>query len=462
MTTATVPPATQPPHSAEAETSVVGQMLAQPALAGEVVGAMLEPRHFYVPALRALYHEIVTAYYADDAIDALTIGELAAKTLARAWGCTEEEAVARVQEFAAGHSTGTSAEALSHAALVKRDFDYRALLELAASIQRDVTNELQSPDDVAGSTAETAMQIATSQVLSHEILSFAEVGRNLVRTQRDAMAAEAAGVERGAYFGMPFLDDYLRGLRPGELFILAGEPGAGKSAVGWKATQQFAERQMSQPEEKRRGALILSLEMTEEPSSTRVAQSLTGIDGGKLREGKTTEIDLAQIIAEWGARKELPLYYNFGSVLRATQMRALIVEGIRKHGICLVVIDHMRYFTMDGTYRSKAEEDEDKALYLKQMIAMQLNVAVVCLAHTTKIGSEDKRPTLDHLLGGRMVSAHADFVGFVHRPYRHASQKQIEEGTITRTDAELIWAKDRHAPEATARFFFDPSTMAVV
>jgi hypothetical protein len=87
----------------------------------------------------------------------------------------------------------------------------------------------------------------------------------------------------------------------------------------------------------------------------------------------------------------------------------------------------MRYFSMEGKYRSKAEEDEDKALYLKQFVATQLNVAVICLAHTVKIGTDDKRPTLEHLLGSRMVSAHADFVAFMHRAHRHASRDRCRD-----------------------------------
>lgn len=54
------------------------------------------------------------------------------------------------------------------------------------------------------------------------------------------MVATKAGIEAGAYFGLAFLDKYLRGLRPSELWFLAGEPRAGKSAVSWVAAQRSA------------------------------------------------------------------------------------------------------------------------------------------------------------------------------------------------------------------------------
>jgi hypothetical protein len=52
-------------------------------------------------------------------------------------------------------------------------------------------------------------------------------------------------------------------------------------------------------------------------------------------------------------------------------------------------------------------------------------------------------------------------VGFVHRPYNAASQADKDEGVVKRTEAELIWAKARHAPDTIAPFYFDPSTMTV-
>ena len=458
MTFATV----QPPHSPEAEASVIGQLLARPRIAGEVVGTLLEPGHFHTPAFRALYKEIVSAYYADEPIDPLTIGELCAKTLSRTWQVDESEAVRQVQGLAAGQAA-YAGEAVNHAKLIKRDSDYRALLELAATITRAVDGELQSPDEVAAQASHDAMKIATSTLLTQELVSFQDLGRRFVKEQRRLMAAKAAGVEVGAYFGLKFLDNFVKGLKPTEVFILAGEPGGGKSAVSWVASRQFAERQLRKPEDHRVGTLILSLEMGEEDSSTRVAQSLTAIDGGTFREATTTEDDLRRVIAAWGARKGIPLYFNFTSVLRASQMRALIIEAIRRHNVGLVVIDHMRYFDMDRRYQRVEEEDEAKAKFLKQDIATQLNVAVMVLAHTTKAieQREDRRPRLSDLRGGGMVAAHADFVGFVYRPYNHARQDAIDDGAVKRTDAELIYAKNRHGLDGGAPFFFDPSTMSV-
>lgn len=456
------PIAVAPPFSQTAEESIVGQMLAKPDLVAEVVGTQLEPRHFYVPAYRTLYHSILDAWYAEDPRDPLTIGEVCAKQLSKLWRCGEDEAVERVRTLAQGQAfSGSPAD---HARLVRRDADYRAMLELAASIQRSVANEEQSPEEVAANTSQTAMQIATSTLSAPEVLSFDELGPRFIEHQRLQMAARAQGLELGAYFGLKFLDNSLRGLRPTEVLFLAGEPGVGKSAVGWAAIQRFAERQMRQPPNRRIAALVLSLEMGEEPSNVRLVQANTGIDGGRLREGRTDEDDLKHIMERWQAKKGLPLHFNFTSSLSTDAMRAMVIEQIRRHNVGVVLIDHMRYFTVKGRFDNKADEDEAKAQFLKERIAKDLNVAVICLAHTTKAveNREDRRPRLSDLRGGGMVAAHADAVGFVYRPFKAASARDIEDGTAPpRTDAELIWEKARHAPEIPVPFHFDPSKMNI-
>lgn len=449
----------KPPHSPEAERSVVAQILKRPGGVTEVVGTLLEPSHFHDVGMRTLYGEIVSAHYADEPIDPLSIASQCEKTLARLWRVDEAEVAPRVAALAAQEYAGAPT---AHAKIVKRDADYRALLDLAALVTAQVGAEKEGPEELAGALSHEAMRIATDTLLTQELLTFEQVGRRFVQAQRTAMAARAAGVPLGAYFDLSFLDSYMRGLRPSETFVLAGDPGAGKSAIAWKAGLNFAEKQMQQPKEERIGTLVLSLEMSEEPSSNRTASMVSGVDGGTLREGKTDDDQLAKIIAEWGRRKEIPMVFNYASTMRSSQLRAIVVEAIRKYNVGLVIIDHFRYVDMEGRFDSVIDREEELMKFLKQDVATQLNVAVIVLAHTTKATNrDDGRPALANLRGGQLVSGHSDYVAFVYRPYEHASQDQIDAGTVSRTDAEMIWGKNRHGLTSTARFMFDPSTMFI-
>lgn len=448
-------------HSNVAEASVIAHLLAESDRISEIVGAQLEARHFYDASWRLLFSEIVDAYYADEPIDAVSIARRCSAKLAPAWQIEPDEAVRRVNQMVVHRPEGDVAD---HAKLVRRDSDYRALDELSLSVQRAVTAQDSEPEEIAAETSQTAMQIATSTMLTQEILSADELGKRFVRSQRVRMAARAQGIELGAYFGFKFLDNWLKGLQPQELMFLGGDPGAGKSALAWAMANGFASRQLRKPEPERVAALILSLEMGEELSGTRQAQSLTGIEGGKFREGTTSAEELELVIDRWGRTQGIPLYFNFASLIGASQLRALVIEGIRRHNVGFVVVDHFRYFTMEGRYESKIAEDEDKVTFLKQRICKDLGVALVCLAHTTKASDfrEGGRPKMSDLRGSKQISAEADQVAFVYRPWEHSSDEQKENGTVKRTDAELIYEKNRHGYDGSAKFFADFERMKVV
>lgn len=450
------------PHSPEAERAVLGRIMANGhKLAGQVVGTLLEPTHFFSPGNRLIYEAIYEAYYADEPMDALTIAEMQSKKLARLWDTTEDDAIIRVRDMADGQTF--SGAVTDHARIIKRDSDYRLLLGLAKSITEAVSDEEQSPEEIGGIASQRAMRIATNTLLTHELSNFGDLGREFIREAEQMMQARQQGIELGAYFDMIFVDDFIHGLQPTELWVFAGDPGAGKTAVSWAASLNFARRQLQQPEERRIGTLVLSLEMGALPSKMRIAQTLTGIDSGRMRDGTMSALDLQQITNAWGRERDLPIYFNFTSSMKASQMRAVISESIRRYNVGLVVIDHFRHFRMDQRYERQIQEDEDKVLFLKESIAKDLNVAVICLAHTTKFSEQNhnRRPALSNLRGSGQVAATADFVSFIFRPFDHATDEEKSDGTVRETDAEMIWAKNRFGVDATTSFYFEPRKMLI-
>jgi replicative DNA helicase len=454
------PSAVVPPASIEAEKSVLGQIMAGGAVvAGEVIGSLLDAKHFYAPAHRMIFETIIDRYYVDDPIDPISIAEALGGKLTRAWNCTAEEAAARLADMARGV---TGASVTDHAKLVKQEFDRRELLELAGRVQRLVGEGVMSPEEIGSLLSLEAMRISTDSLVAYETKSFADLGRDLINTTRRNNQLLAAGVELGAYFGLDFIDDWVVGLRPQELLFCAGPPGSGKSSVWWTAALRHAERQAKNPPGMRRGTLVISLEMGGEASAMRLAGTLTGIDTRIFRKGQVPESQLNPVIREWGRRKNIPLHFTFRSRLKASQIRALCVEAIRTEQVTTVIIDHFRYFDMDRTYNSSNEEDDAKVRFLKEDLAKDLNLAVVCIAHTVKsIESVDGRPEMKHLRGSGQIAADADFINFVHRPYLFASEAARTAGDVLETDAELLWEKNRHGDPGTAKFYFEPRTMTI-
>jgi replicative DNA helicase len=447
------------PHNPEVEQALIGRLLAEPALTSEVVDTLLAPSDFFLAANRMLFAAIVEAFYADESIDPMVIGELHAKQLAKVWGTDERTAVAQVVRWAAAPVIGSPAD---HAKLVKRDSDYRALLKLVDEVRGRVLAEQGSPEEIAGVTTQLAMQIATHQALTNELVSFEDAGRAFVDSMRRAMAAREQGVELGAYFGLRAIDQFTKGLKPGELLMAGGEPGVGKSAVWWKAGLSFARRQAKRPEGQRIGTLIVSLEMSPGPSNARFASMLSGVPGDALREATLSNDQLGHIIRRWRDERGVPLWMNYAPTLRASQLRALVSEGIRRHNIGVVVLDHFRMFDLDQRLDNKLDEDEEKVRFLSEQIGQTLNVAVICLAHTRKPDpSSNGRPKMSDLRGSYQVAAHADFVSFIYRPTMYATQAQIDAGKVNDTDAEMIWAKNRHSDPGTSPFYFDARSMLI-
>lgn len=448
------------PHSLEAERSVLGQMLSDSKLIGEVLGTKLSADDLYAPPHKVIFEALSLAYYADDPTDALSIGEKVASRLGSLWSCTENDAIVRVRDLAVGQQfTGS---VIDHARVVKKHSDMRQLVDLAESMKKAVEEDSKGPEEIAGLASHNAMKIATSTLLTHDLHAFGDLGREYIMDLSFLRKAHQQGIELGAKFGMDFIDKYTRGLQPTELFFGAGEPGVGKSAVFWNCGLKFAQRQMRKPPEERIGTLVLSLEMGKGPSNIRLAQTIAGINGGKLREGDVSDDEVRKITMEWGRRKELPLYFNFTSALRVSQMRTLIVEAIRRYNVGLVIIDHFRHFDMDERYTSKTEEDEDKVKALSQM-CKDLNIAVICIAHTTKgvENTNDGRPFLSHLRGSGQIAAEADFVAFVYRPFMYADDEMKLSGAVTETMAELIWRKNRHGLDGISPFYMKLETMEI-
>lgn len=444
------------PFSREAEEQVIGRLLQDPGIISEVL-TVVRPSDFYIGASRVLMDEIVAAHYDDMPIDPLTIAERTAKKLAKGWDSNEVDAVKRVLEWG-----GLPGDTMDHAALVKRHADYRALLRTVEQVQQHVAAESKDPDEIAGQMGEEAMRIATDSVsMKDEIVSFADAGRNFIRTIREEKAAVDAGLQLGVNFGMRFIDDYTNGLRPGELLIAAGEPGVGKSMVWWRASQLYAETESKRAFDQQMGTLIVSCEMGQQLSNMRVATAITGIDSGKIRRGDLRPADFERIVAEWGRRKAIPLWFNFRPNLRLSQLRTIITEAIRRHNVGYVLIDHFRHLDTDRYVQDSNERDEIRARFLKEQIAESLNVAVVCIAHSVKMTGDNKRPGLSALRGSGQIAAAADIVSFIYRPYLYASEAARNKGEVSPTEAELIFAKNRNGEQDVSEFTFDPATITV-
>lgn len=448
------------PASQRAEESVIGALLRSEEARNTIFGQGLDSAHFYFAPYRAVFDCIVERYYGDDPIDPLTIGELIGPRVAAGWKITEREAVDKVVALAK-HDPEDTITTGEHAKVIKRHADYRSLLSLVSDKLNDILEENEEPDVIAGELSAVATRIVAGALVGNETLSYADLGRRWTQQKQQEIAARAQGIELGAHFGIPGIDKYLKGLRATELAIMGGDPGVGKSALAWVMARNFAIRQMRKPEDRRIGTLIWSAEMGEEPSSNRLAQAAAKTDGERLRTGSLTQLELREIAQKWADERGLPIWVNHSGELRETQLRAIVVDAIRRHNVGVLFIDHFKFIKTDEKFRDKNDADEQIVKFLKSTLAKELNLAVICLAHTTKGEETKRRPVMDDLRGSKMISAFADFVMFPYHPWKHASQEKRERGLVAREEFEIIFDKARQAAPGTGEIWMDLSTMTI-
>lgn len=449
------------PYSDEAEWSVIGQMLSHPERVAEAIGQQIELDDFYRPDCRLIFEAIVYSYYADEPIDPVVVGDRLATPLSSQWDVQPSEVPQRLYQQAAARSHMDNV--IDHAGLIKRHSTNRRLLTLCVGVEQQVSEGKLTPEEIGDYLTTEASKITTGGKKRGQIVKHIDVGREYVKHLQRQMMARDQGIELAVYTGLRFIDFWTKGHSPGELMMVAGPPGVGKSAATWAMATGFARRQKPKPKDRQVGTLVFSLEMPLVGSAGRIATADTLIDSDRLREGNITDDELSKIIKTWRNDEDLPLYWNFASNFRMSQMRALIVEAIRKYNVGYVVVDHFRMFDPDRRINNPNQEDEAKARFLKEDVAKDLNVAVLCLAHTIKLSREvsDGRPTLNDLRGSGQVAAHCDIVAFMHMPWMFASEVEISEGLVTATEAEMIYRKNRSGALGTARFGFEAGKMDV-
>lgn len=445
----------------EAEWSVIAQMLTQPNAIPECIGIQMAVEDFFQPDCRLIFEGAVEAYYAGDKVDPVLIGDRLRAPLSRQWGVPEGDIPQKLYEQASGRA-GRHA-LIDHGKIVRRHADERRLVAVMDQARAAIAEGEMTPEEVSDFLGSEATKVATGTTTRGEILSMAQVGSEYMKYLRRLKLAKDQGIELAAYFGLRFVDNLTKGLAPGELMFVGGEPGVGKSAITWEFVHGFGKRQVAKPPDRHIGALVLCMEMGLIGSSARLASTMSGVPGDKLREGVLVEDELALIARKWKHEEGLPIFWNFASNFRMSQMRALVVESIRRHNVGLIVVDHFRMFDPDRRINNPNQEDEAKARFLKEDIAKDLNVAVVCLAHTTKLKREfsDGRPHLADLRGSGQVAAHADVVAFMYRPWMYATDNEKSEGIYGETDAELLFRKNRNGSLGTSEFDFNPATMTI-
>ena len=267
-----------PPHSADAEVSVLGALLLDKNAIVNVA-EFLQPGHFYDDRHSAIYESIVELYETRVPIDVLTVSDrLRHKKRLEVVGGTAylADLVNRVP---------TAAHVEHYGKIVRNAATKRALMEAAAKLVESSFDEGLDADELL----DRAEQSVFSLTQAHLPNVFTPVRAALAESfdRLDELHKQSGGL-RGVPSGFSSLDDALAGFQRSNLIILAARPGVGKTALALNIAQFIATQA-------RRPVGIFSLEMSREELVDRLLVAQADIDAWRLKTGKLSEADFTKL-----------------------------------------------------------------------------------------------------------------------------------------------------------------------
>ncbi len=415
-----------PPHSAEAEESVLGAVLLS-ADAANIALEKLHPEDFYVPAHQSIFEAITSLFDGNQPIDAVTVSE----ALRRIDALDRSGGPAYLAQLLDSVPTASNIE--HYAGIVEE----HALRRRLQRVGGDVTQLATRMDDDIANVLDRAEQsvFAVSERRVGDGLAPIDplLGPAIERAEElNRRGSEITGLPTG----FRDLDRKLAGLHPSNLLIVAARPGMGKSTLALNIAQNAAVNDMP--------VAIFTLEMSREEVVSRMLCASGRIDSQRLRSGQLGESDFTKLSNAASVLYKKPIYVDDSPGLTVTEIRAKCRRMKRRPGLSLVVVDYLQL--MQGSGQENRQQEIAAISRSLKNLARELDVPIMALSQLNRSMEqrEDKRPRLSDLRESGSLEQDADVVMFIYRhEYYHPEAQE------TRGIAEIAIAKHRQG--ATGR-----------
>jgi replicative DNA helicase len=421
-----------PPHSREAEESVIGALLLSEEAASEVMDR-IHPEDFYVPAHQAIFEAMRELFDTTEAIDAVTVSEALRRR-------GELEKIGGVQYLTRLVDIVPSTSNVTYyAGIVEEHAKRRELIRAGAS----VTDFAFNINDEISEVLDRAEQAVLGVAERRSSQTLLEVGPMFQDVLEHIEMLEQQGSEiTGLATGFVDLDKKLAGLQPANLVVIAGRPAMGKSSL----TMNIATNAAAAGE----AVAIFSLEMSKEEIVQRILSSVGKVDSMKLRSGQLGPL-WQRVVDAAGRMYKAPIYIDDSPVVTVTDIRAKCRRLKRKRGLSLIVVDYLQLMESYGQ-ENRQQEIAQISRNLKNL-ARELEVPIIAVSQLNRSleAREDKRPRLSDLRESGSIEQDADVVMFVYRHEYYHPEEQEKKGI-----AEVIVAKHRAGSTGPVEMTFQP------
>ncbi|MGC1818172.1 MAG: replicative DNA helicase [Casimicrobiaceae bacterium] len=427
-----------PPHSLEAEQSVLGGLLLDNE-AADRIGDVVAADDFYSDAHRVIHRHISQLIGEGKPADVVTVSEALAST-------QKLDYVGGLAYLGALAQNVPTAANIRHYANIVRE---RSILRQLAATASEIAESAFHP---LGRNAKAVLDEAEAKVLH-----IAEQGARGARNFQEIGTLLASVVERietlynrddpsdvtGVPTGFSDLDRMTSGFQPGDLVVVAGRPSMGKTALALNIGENVA-LTTGMP------VAVFSMEMGATQLAMRMIGSVGRLDQHKLRTGRLAPEDWDKLSAALGRLNEAPILIDETPALNAIEVRSRARRLMKQYGkLGLVIVDYLQLMQASTQGENRATEISEISRAMKSL-AKELQVPVVALSQLNRSLEQrpNKRPVMSDLRESGAIEQDADVILFIYRDEVYNPETQ-DKGT-----AEIIIGKQRNGPIGMVRLTF--------
>lgn len=424
-----------PPHSMEAEQSLLGGLMLDQR-AWDEVADVVSAGDFYRQDHRLIFEAIAVLIERDQPPDAVTVSELLEQQgdLAAAGGLGYLAQL--VQD------TPSAANIRAYAQIVRERAMLRDLIEIGGDIAA-------SAHDSEGRTVEELVDLAEQRVFDiadrgqRRGQGFKPLKEIVSKTiDRLDILSRTEGKITGIPTGFTAMDEKTAGLQRGDLIVIAGRPSMGKTSLAINIAENAAIGHQIP-------TAIFSMEMSAEQLSFRMIGSIGRVSQTRLRTGNLSEDDWPRINSAVSMMSNAPIFIDDAPALTPTEVRARSRRLKRKHNLGLIIVDYLQLMQVAGTKENRATEISEISRCLKAL-AKEVDVPVIALSQLNRSVEQrtDKRPVMSDLRESGAIEQDADVIFFIYR------EEVYDKDTPRKGIADIIIGKQRNGPVGEFRLTF--------
>ncbi len=418
-----------PPHSEEAEQSVLGGLMLDARAVFEVLD-VLEESDFYFEKHRLIFKAVCALAQQAKPCDFITVSE----RLASMGHLEQVDGLPYLGDLT--NNTPGAANVREYAKIVRE----RAVLRGLAQASADIGDMALNPEGRSGSEMLDLAEQSLGSVRGRDAKSKSQyvsmqtlmpvIGANL------RMAAENPGGAQGLATGFRDFDEKTSGLHRGDLVIVAGRPSMGKTSFAVNIGEYVSVTQ-------KMSVLVFSMEMSAEQLGIRILSSYGRIDQQKLRTGDLSDMEWSRFSTALGEVQGSKLFIDETGGLSPLDLRSRARRVANKEGLDLIIVDYIQLMQIPGS-ENRTNEISEISRSLKSL-AKELNVPIIALSQLNRgvENRDNKRPRMADLRESGGIEQDADVILFIYR------DEVYNKDSPDAGKAELIIAKQRNGPTGT-------------